>query len=106
MQFSCVIATKALSLEESIKNLKDQIDLSVPIITIQNGLGAGDIVLKHMSKNTIILGVAEGFGASLIAPGHVTHTANNKIRLGSISKTESRQTGKYSFRLAFWRIKN
>ena len=82
----CIIATKALSLEESIKNLKEKIDLNVPIITIQNGLGAGDIVLKHMSKNTIILGVAEGFGASLIAPGHVTHTANKKIRLGSISQ--------------------
>ena len=84
----CVIATKALSLEESIKNLKDQIDLSIPIITIQNGLGAGDIVLKHMSKNTVILGVAEGFGASLIAPGHVTHTANKKIRLGLISQKQ------------------
>ena len=41
----CVIATKALNLEESIKNLKDQVDLNTPIITIQNGLGAGDIVL-------------------------------------------------------------
>ena len=46
----CIIATKALSLEESIKNLKEQIDFNVPIITIQNGLGAGDIILKHMLK--------------------------------------------------------
>ena len=30
--------------------------------------------------------MAEGFGARLIAPGHVTHTANKKIRLGSISQ--------------------
>ena len=82
----CVIATKALNLEESIKNLKDQIDLNTPIITIQNGLGAADIVMKHMPKNEIILGVAEGFGASLKAPGHVIHTANKQIRLGLISK--------------------
>jgi len=82
----CVIATKALNLEESIKNLKDKIDLSTPIITIQNGLGAGDIVMKNMPKNEIILGVAEGFGASLTAPGHVKHTANKQIRLGLISK--------------------
>ena len=81
-----IIATKALNLEESVKKLKDQVDLNAPIITIQNGLGAGDIILKHMPKNTLILGVAEGFGASLIAPGHVNHTANKKIRLGSISK--------------------
>ena len=73
-----IIATKALNLEESVKNLKDKVDLNVPIITIQNGLGAGDIILKHMPKNILILGVAEGFGASLIAPGHVTHTANKK----------------------------
>ncbi len=81
-----IIATKALSLEESVRNLKDKIDRNAPIITIQNGLGAGDIILKHMPKNILILGVAEGFGASLVAPGHVTHTANKKIRLGSISQ--------------------
>lgn len=81
-----IIATKALNLEESIKNLKDQIDPNSPIITIQNGLGAGDIILKHMPRNNIILGVAEGFGASVTAPGHVTHTANKQIRLGSISR--------------------
>ena len=81
-----IIATKALNLAESVKNLKDKVDLSAPIITIQNGLGAGDIIMKHMPKNTLILGVAEGFGASLIAPGHVTHTANKKIRLGSIAQ--------------------
>ena len=81
-----IIATKALNLEKSVKNLKDKVDLNAPIITIQNGLGSGDIIVKHMPKNILILGVAEGFGASLIAPGHVTHTANKKIRLGSISQ--------------------
>ena len=84
-----IVATKAMDLEESIKNLKDWINLNSPIITIQNGLGAGDIILRHMPENNIILGVAEGFGASLQKPGHVTHTANKKIRLGSISKISS-----------------
>jgi 2-dehydropantoate 2-reductase len=81
-----VIATKAMKLEESIKNLEDQVNLNSPIITIQNGLGAGDIISKYMPKNNIILGVAEGFGASLKAPGRINHTANKQIRLGSISK--------------------
>ena len=84
-----IVATKAMNLEESIKNLKDWINLNSPIITIQNGLGAGDIILRHMPENNIILGVAEGFGASLQKPGHVTHTANKQIRLGSISKISS-----------------
>jgi len=84
-----IIATKAMKLEESIKSLKDWINLNSPIITIQNGLGAGDIILRHMPENNIILGVAEGFGASLQRPGHVTHTANKQIRLGSISKISS-----------------
>jgi len=84
-----IIATKAMKLEESIKSLKDWINLNSPIITIQNGLGAGDIILRHMPENNIILGVAEGFGASLQKPGHVTHTANKQIRLGSISKISS-----------------
>ena len=81
-----IIATKALDLEKSIERLKDQVDLNSPIITIQNGLGSGDIILKHMPKHHVILGVAEGFGASIRAPGQVVHTANKKIRLGSISK--------------------
>jgi 2-dehydropantoate 2-reductase len=81
-----IIATKALDLEKSIEHVKDQIDLNSPIITIQNGLGSGDIILKHMPKHNVILGVAEGFGASIKAPGQVVHTANKQIRLGSISK--------------------
>jgi 2-dehydropantoate 2-reductase len=81
-----VIATKAMKLEESIKNLENQVNLNSPIITIQNGLGTGDIISKYMPKNNIIMGVAEGFGASLKAPGRINHTANKQIRLGSISK--------------------
>ncbi len=80
-----IIATKAVDLEGSIKNFKEQVNPNSTIITIQNGFGAGDIILKHMPKNNIILGVAEGFGASLTGPGRVYHTANKKIRLGSIS---------------------
>ena len=85
-----IIATKALDLEKSIEHLKDQVGLNSPIITIQNGLGSGDIILKHLPKNHLILGVAEGFGASLKAPGRVVHTANKQIRLGSISKRSNK----------------
>ena len=85
-----IIATKALDLEKSIEHLKDQVGLKSPIITIQNGLGSGDIILKHLPKNHLILGVAEGFGASLKAPGRVVHTANKQIRLGSISKRSNK----------------
>ncbi|NCX87046.1 MAG: 2-dehydropantoate 2-reductase, partial [Rhodobacteraceae bacterium] len=85
-----IIATKALDLEKSIEHLKDQAGLNSPIITIQNGLGSGDIILKHMPKNHIILGVAEGFGASIKGPGRIVHTANKQIRLGSISKRSNK----------------
>ena len=53
-------------------------------------MGSGDIILKHLPKNHLILGVAEGFGASLKAPGRVVHTANKQIRLGSISKRSNK----------------
>ena len=85
-----IIATKALDLEKSIEHLKDQVELNSPIITIQNGLGSGDIILKHMPKNHVILGVAEGFGASIKGPGRIVHTANKQIRLGSISKRSNK----------------
>ena len=51
------------------------------VLTIQNGLGAGDDVAAFVPKSQIILGVAE-FGASMMGPAHAAHTSMKQIRLG------------------------
>ena len=38
------------------------------VLTIQNGLGAGDRIAQHMKTDNVLLGVVEGFGASIKAP--------------------------------------
>ena len=50
-----------------------------------NGLGAGDRIAQHMKTDNVLLGVAEGFGASIKAPGHIHHNAMRLIRIGELN---------------------
>ena len=54
------------------------------MLTIQNGLGAADRIAAHMPVGNVLLGVADGFGASIRGPGHAHHNAMRMIRLGEI----------------------
>ena len=54
------------------------------VLTIQNGLGAGERIAAHMPTANVLLGVADGFGASLKGPGEAHHNAMKLIRLGEM----------------------
>lgn len=79
-----VIATKSFGVRESAQAAAKTLRPDAMVLTIQNGLGAGDDVAAFIPRSQIILGVAEGFGASMIGPGHVAHTSMKQIRLGLI----------------------
>lgn len=53
------------------------------VLTIQNGLGAADAVAAAVDPDRLIVGVAQGFGASLLAPGHAHHNDMKAIRMGA-----------------------
>ena len=53
------------------------------IVTIQNGLGSADIVADLLGSDKLVVGIAQGFGASLVSPGHVHHNDMKAIRLGT-----------------------
>mgnify|MGYP005619615997 FL=1 len=55
------------------------------ILTIQNGLGAGERIAKFIDTKNVLLGVAEGFGASMKGPGHAHHNAMRQIRIGEMN---------------------
>ena len=55
------------------------------VLTIQNGLGAGERIAEHMPVANVLLGVADGFGASMKGPGHAHHNAMNLIRIGEMN---------------------
>ena len=80
-----IIATKASGVSEAAKLISTVADESSIIITIQNGLGAGERIAKSISTKNLLLGVAEGFGASVISPGHIHHNSMKLIRIGELN---------------------
>ncbi len=79
-----IVATKASGVESAAKSIEPLLGPETPVITIQNGLGAGERIARHLDPSRIILGVAEAFGASMQGPAHVHHNSMKMIRLGEI----------------------
>ena len=77
-----IIATKSFAVRKSAEAIAKTLTSGAMVLTIQNGLGAGDDVAAFVPKSQIILGVAEGFGASMLGPAHAAHTSMKQIRLG------------------------
>ena len=79
-----VLATKASGVGPAAKSIAPLMGPDSIVITIQNGLGAGERIAQFMNTDRVLLGVADGFGASIKGPGHVHHSAMNLIRLGEM----------------------
>ena len=77
-----IIATKAAHVKEAGEKINNEGREDAPVLTIQNGFGSGDMLADVMDSKRIMLGVAEGFGASIKAAGHAHHTSMTRIRLG------------------------
>ena len=89
-----VLATKASGVGPAAKNIAPLMGPESMVITIQNGLGAGERIAEFMETDRVLLGVADGFGASMKGPAHVHHSAMNLIRVGEMNGglTERLQT--------------
>jgi len=79
-----VIATKASAVGAAARSLTTNLTDETLVLTIQNGLGAGERISKNLDSANILLGVAGGFGASVPEPGHVHHNGMELIRLGEM----------------------
>lgn len=79
-----LLATKASGVGLAASAISPLMGSESMVITIQNGLGAGERIAEHMSTDRVLLGVADGFGASMKGPGHVFHSAMNLIRVGEM----------------------
>ena len=77
-----VIATKAMNAEAAARSSGPLIGADTTVLTIQNGLGAADAVANVVGGERLMVGVAGGFGASVVAPGHVHHHGFELLRLG------------------------
>ncbi len=79
-----IIATKASGVAAAARAARPLLRDDTLVLTIQNGLGAGERICEHLAAANALLGVAGGFGASVKAPGHVHHNGMELIRIGEM----------------------
>jgi len=80
-----VVATKAAHVGVAAESIAAHLMASATVVTIQNGLGAAERVLRHLPADQVLLGVAQGFGARMVGPGHAHLTGMQMLRLGEVS---------------------
>jgi 2-dehydropantoate 2-reductase len=58
-----VIATKAMDVETAARAARHLLDAETVVLTIQNGVGAGERVASILGGARVVIGIAGGFGA-------------------------------------------
>jgi 2-dehydropantoate 2-reductase len=77
-----VIATKAFDVEAAARAAEPIVGPDTIVLPIQNGLGSADRVAAILGEERVAIGVAGGFGASILGPGRVHHYGWELVRLG------------------------
>lgn len=77
-----VVSTKAMDVGQATLAARSLAGPDTLVLPIQNGLGSGDVVAEIFGDDRVAIGVAGGFGASVVAPGHVHHEGMELLRLG------------------------
>ncbi|WP_423454741.1 ketopantoate reductase family protein [Ottowia sp. VDI28] len=78
-----VLAVKANDVETAAHAALPMLSAQTIVLAIQNGLGSADAVASAVGANHLAVGIASGFGASVLAPGHVHHNAMQAVRMGA-----------------------
>lgn len=84
-----VIATKAMDIHEAALSARLLLGRTTVVLPIQNGLGSPEIAAEVLGSDAVghehvIVGVAGGFGASVVAPGVIHHAGMELLRLGEL----------------------
>ena len=80
-----VLAVKAADVIPGAQQALPMLGDSTAVLTIQNGLGSAETVAGIVGDERLAVGIASGFGASRVAPGHVHHNAMRAMRFGAYS---------------------
>lgn len=80
-----VLAVKAADVTVGARQALPMLSPATPVLTIQNGLGSAETVAGIVGAERVAVGIASGFGASRVAPGHVHHNAMKAMRFGAYS---------------------
>jgi len=80
-----VIAVKAANVADAARAAASLVGPDTLVLTLQNGLGSAEAVAGELGGSRLMIGVAQGFGASLEAPGHAHHNDMKAIRMGAFA---------------------
>ncbi len=80
-----VLAVKAADVTTAAQQALPMLGEDTSVLTIQNGLGSADTVAGIVGDQRLAVGIASGFGAARVAPGHVHHNAMRAMRFGAYS---------------------
>jgi 2-dehydropantoate 2-reductase len=92
-----VCAAKAAGVADAAQALGPMLSDRTLVLTIQNGLGSADRIAEVIGPDRLLVGVAQGFGASLQAPGVAHHNDMKALRFGPYagrSTTEAERIAK------------
>lgn len=79
-----VIATKAADVATAAAASRSLIAQDTLVLAIQNGLGSAERIGMALPDVSVMVGVAQGFGAAVEAPGHCHHNGFALIRVGHV----------------------
>jgi len=78
-----VLAVKAADVTSAAQQALPMLGADTSVLTIQNGLGSAETVADIVGEQRLAVGIASGFGAARVAPGHVHHNAMRAMRFGA-----------------------
>jgi 2-dehydropantoate 2-reductase len=79
-----IVATKAADVDAAAAGVAPELGPDNIVMAMQNGLGAPERIARRVPVECILIGIAEGFGASIPEPGHVHHNGMRLIRIGEM----------------------
>jgi 2-dehydropantoate 2-reductase len=80
-----IVATKVMDIEAAVRAAAPMIGQDSLVLAIQNGLGNVERIQRVLSADNLLFGIAGGFGAEIVAPGHVHHNGMEAINLAELS---------------------
>lgn len=78
-----VCAVKARFAGAAGKSIVPLLSSKTKVLTIQNGLGSAEVLANLVGPKRLVVGIAQGFGASLPEPGVAHHNDMKAIRMGA-----------------------
>jgi 2-dehydropantoate 2-reductase len=83
-----VVAVKATQIRGVGDELMSMVGPNTVVLTMQNGLGSAEHLASVVGNDRVAIGIAGGFGASLLEPGHTHHNGMEVVRMGSYAGLE------------------